>query len=144
MEPANPLKIAEALSNCRYNVDMSQHARQRTVERSSVAPSRVLEIVTSRRTEMLPFRDANRSYHLLLDRAKIGFMIAVVAVEAGCKNNSANVVTVLTRKHFENDAGPIGKRLRVPQRAACSTPSKLVRPLGSPRRPANQFCRINA
>lgn len=110
MKPANPLKITEALSNCGYNVDMSQHARQRAVERSSVAPSRVLEIVTSRRAVMLPFRDANRSYHLFLDRAKMAFMIAVVAVEAGCRNNSANVVTVLTRKHFENDAGPIGKK----------------------------------
>jgi hypothetical protein len=58
----------------------------------------------------LPFRDANRSYHLFLDKVKMNFMVAVVAIEGGSKRNSANVVTVLTREHFENDAGPIGKK----------------------------------
>lgn len=110
MKSANHLKITASLSACGYSVDMSQHARQRAAERSSVAPSRVLEMVTTRHAVTLPFRSANRSYHLFLDRMKMAFMVAVVAIERGTTSNSASVVTVLTREHFENDAGPIGKK----------------------------------
>lgn len=49
---------------------MSRNARQRAVERSFVAPSRVLEMVKTRRAVTLPFLDANRSYHLFLDKVK--------------------------------------------------------------------------
>jgi hypothetical protein len=110
MKQADHLKITAALSACGYNVDMSQHARQRAAERSSVAASRVLEMVTTRQAVTLPFRDANRSYHLFLDKVRMIFMVAVVAIEGGSKSNSASVVTVLTRGQFENDAGPIGKK----------------------------------
>jgi hypothetical protein len=110
MKAANHIEITAALSACGYCVDMSQHARQRAAERSSVAPSRVLEMVKTRHAVTLPFRAANRSYHLFFDKVKISFMVAVVAIEGGCKSGSASVVTVLTREHFENDAGPIGKK----------------------------------
>ncbi|WP_321949340.1 hypothetical protein [Paraburkholderia sp. J10-1] len=67
-----------------------------------------------RHTVTPPFRSANRSYHLFLNRVKMDFMVAVVTIEGSNRSHSASVVTVLTRDHFENDAGPIGKRaLRV-------------------------------
>lgn len=37
-------------------------------------------------------------------------MVAVVTIEGSNRSHSASVVTVLTRDHFENHAGPIGKR----------------------------------
>ncbi|WP_028209042.1 hypothetical protein [Paraburkholderia nodosa] len=110
MKAANHIKITAALSACGYSVDMSQHARLRAAERTSVAPSRVLELVTTRCAVALPFRSANRSYHLFLDKEKMIFMVAVVAIEGGSESSPASVVTVLTREHFENDAGPIGKK----------------------------------
>ncbi|WP_321965187.1 hypothetical protein [Paraburkholderia sp. J7] len=62
-------------------------------------------MIVSRHTVTLPFRSANRSYHLFLDRVKMDFMVAVVTIEGSNRSHSASVVTVLTREHFEND-GP--------------------------------------
>ncbi|MCP3711323.1 hypothetical protein M3I54_30880 [Paraburkholderia sp. CNPSo 3274] len=77
----------------------------------------MLEMVKTRHAVTLLLRAANRSYHLFLDRMKMTFLVAVVAIEGGIKSRSASVVTVLTREHFENDAGPIGKK---PLRIAAS------------------------
>ena len=113
MEAANHIKISAELSACGYSIDMSPHARQRAVERTSLAPSRVLELIATRHAVTLPFRASNRSYHLVLDAEKMDFMVAIVAIERARKSHSASVVTVLTREQFEADAGPIGKmRLR--------------------------------
>lgn len=113
MQAANPFAISAELPACYCSVDMSPHARQRTVERASIAPSRVLELVSMRRAVTLPFRASNRSYHLIFDRDKMDFVVAIVAIDRTVTGRSASVVTVLTREQFEADAGPIGKvRLR--------------------------------
>ncbi|RAR47993.1 hypothetical protein C7401_15434 [Paraburkholderia unamae] len=110
MKSASLSKITAELSACEYRVNMSLHARQRAVERSSIAPGRVLDLVTTRHTVTLPFRDAARSYHVFFDKVKMDFMVAVVAIDGGIKGNSASIVTILTRSQFENDAGSIGKK----------------------------------
>ncbi|MGF6408775.1 hypothetical protein [Paraburkholderia sp. MM5482-R1] len=110
MKTANYIHITAELSTCGCNINMSPHARLRAIERSSLAPSRVLELVARRHAVLLPFRAANRSYHLLYDRKKMDFIVAVVAIDGCSGSNSASVVTVLTREQFENDAGPIAKQ----------------------------------
>ncbi|MDH6147240.1 MULTISPECIES: hypothetical protein [Paraburkholderia] len=72
MKTANYIHITAELSTCGCNINMSPHARLRAIERSSLAPSRVLELVARRHAVLLPSRAANRSYHLLYDR-KDGF-----------------------------------------------------------------------
>jgi hypothetical protein len=111
MHAANHLRLTAALSSCAYDISMSDHARQRAYERSSLAPSRVYELIASRQAVLLPFSSANRSYHLFFDKVKTDFLVGVVAIDgAGRQSASASVVTLLTRAQFECDAGPIGAR----------------------------------
>ena len=111
MQAANPLQLTAALSACGLDFSMSAHARQRAYERSSLAPSRVYELIASRQAVVLPFSDANRSYHLIFDNITADFLVGVVAIDGpGRHSASASVVTVLSRTQFECDAGPISAR----------------------------------
>jgi hypothetical protein len=110
MRDSNRLQVAPELSLCGPRIDMTPHARQRTLERSSLAPSRVRQLVTTSHALSPPFRAGNRSHYIFFDNVKMNFMVAVVAIDSGRKGSSASIVTVLTREQFEHDAGPIAAR----------------------------------
>lgn len=133
MRAANHTLITAELSACGHSTHLSPHARQRTIERSSIAPSRVLGLISSRRALLLPYRDHNRSYHLLFDKEKADFMIGVVAIDRARTGNDATVVTILSRAQFEKDAG------RIASRALRTAASRVLDPIAFRRWEDTEF-----
>lgn len=106
MRPANHFHIAAELRACGTDVMLATHARERVLERTAMAPSRVQELIATHKAVLLPWQSGNRSYHLLFDVDKQDFSVGVVAIERGKRDSrSATAVTVLTRQQFENDIG---------------------------------------
>lgn len=111
MRQANHLQISRGLSACGHNIMMSEHALERTIERSELSASRVRELIASREAVVLPYRSGNRSYQLIFDTVNRAFLVGVVAIDGrGPAGASASIVTVLTRHQFETDAGPLSTR----------------------------------
>jgi len=113
MKQANPIYLAARLWTRSTDVMLSTHAHERSLERSSIQPSRVREMIAAREAVLLPWcsreRDADRTYHLMYDEAAGQFVVGILANGSPADPRSY-VVTVLTRTQFENDVGPLSPR----------------------------------
>lgn len=112
MKHANPIHLAVSLRARSTDVLLSTHALERTIERSSLKPSRVRELIAARKAVLLPWcsreGSADRTYHLIFDKEAARFVVGVVASAAA--DSCSHMVTVLTRAQFENDVGPLSAR----------------------------------
>lgn len=135
MRPANHLQIAAELRACGTDVLLGRHAHQRVLERTAIHPSHMQELIMNKRAVLLPWRDGNRSYHLVYDVQNEEFAVGVVAIDRGRGDTpSATVVTVLTREQFEND---VGKAIEV--RARRTAASRVLDPVAFRKWEASEF-----
>ena len=113
LNQANPFQLSAAMRARRADIRISRHAVERSLERSCIPPSRVREMIAAREAIVLPWRSsdrtAERTYHLMFDKASCQFVVGVLAGGASGTNVS-HVVTVLTRSQFENDVGALSAR----------------------------------
>jgi hypothetical protein len=110
---ANPFRLAAAMRARGADVQISQHAIERSLQRTCMSPSRLRELIAARAAVVLPWRSSDRTsertYHLMFDKVSYQFVVAVLA--GGAPGTSiASVVTVLTRAQFANDVGAISAR----------------------------------
>lgn len=98
----------------------SMHAVESLIMRSRMSVDDLMEILMAGRVIWMnnPERHwQNRAYLLLYSVADEAFYVVIVACDPGKKTGS--IVTVLTRKQFENDKGEIDRRFLM--RALCSS-----------------------
>jgi hypothetical protein len=94
-------------------VDISFHACERAVERTSFDPAQVHAMIEHGVAIVLPWTavaaTGARTYHLLYDCRREDFVVAVVARNKRDRSR-LHIVTVLTREQVEPDRGPLPVR----------------------------------